>query len=150
MGCSDDIRAIPRRGLLTRRGLLNGYLLDTNVALAGTFDPRRLSRRIRKAVESGPCYISAISYWEVMVKSRKGNLDVGNPAEWWSGTIESLALRPLAFRAEHVAELRYMQGHHSDPFDRALMAIARAEELAFLTMDKKLAEYASEHLQIVL
>lgn len=31
----------------------------------------------------GPAYLSVLSYWEVMLKSAKGKLDVGDPRYWW-------------------------------------------------------------------
>jgi PIN domain nuclease of toxin-antitoxin system len=57
-----------------------GYLLDTNAALIALADPGRLSRAARKAILTGPNVLSVVSYWEVVLKSMKGNLDVGAPS----------------------------------------------------------------------
>lgn len=127
---------------------MNGYLLDTNVALLGQLAPERLSRPIRKAVETGPAFLSVISYWEVMIKSMKGSLDVGDPRQWWTDTIDALNLRPVLLRPEHIAALRTLGPHHSDPFDRALIAQAIAEKLAVLTTDAAFASYRADGLVV--
>jgi PIN domain nuclease of toxin-antitoxin system len=58
---------------------VNGYLLDTNVALLATFHSISLSAEVRGALESGPNYVSVVAYWEVVLKSMKGALKVGDP-----------------------------------------------------------------------
>ncbi len=128
---------------------MTGYLLDTNVALLGVLEPQRLSAGIRKAVETGPAYLSVVSYWEVTIKNMRGNLDAVNLQEWWPVTLESLGLRPLLLRPEHVAAIQRLEPHHADPFDRAIIATAIAEELVLLTTDKGLSAYAGHGLKIL-
>src|SRR5262249_14883731 len=82
-----------------------GDLLDTNVALIGADTPERFSRPIRQAVERGPAFLSTISYWEVVIKSMKGTLQVGDPRQWWSRTLQDFALRPLPQSAEHISAI---------------------------------------------
>jgi PIN domain nuclease of toxin-antitoxin system len=53
-----------------------GYLLDTNTVLIALTHPGRLSARVRKAILAGPNVLSTIVYWEVVLKSMKGTLDV--------------------------------------------------------------------------
>ena len=65
---------------------MRGYLLDTGVALIAVNAPERLRATVRAGIEQGPAFLSVISYWEVMVKSQKGNLDVGDPRLWWRET----------------------------------------------------------------
>jgi PIN domain nuclease of toxin-antitoxin system len=123
--------------------------LDTNVALLGALEPQRLSRGIRRAIETGPNYLSVISYWEVMTKSMRGNLSIVNPQAWWPVTLESLGLRPMLFRPEHVAAIQRLEPHHADPFDRAIIATAIAEELVLLTTDRGMDAYAGQGLKIL-
>ena len=112
-------------------------------------EPQRLSAGIRKAVETGPAYLSVVSYWEVTIKNMRGNLDAVNLQEWWPVTLESLGLRPMLFRPEHVAAIQRLEPHHADPFDRAIIATAIAEELVLLTTDKGLDAYAGQGLKIL-
>jgi PIN domain nuclease of toxin-antitoxin system len=63
-------------------------------------DPAGLSSRIRKAMLAGPNVLSAIVYWEVVLKTMKGTLNVGEPRTWWVDALEQLAATPLALRPE--------------------------------------------------
>jgi PIN domain nuclease of toxin-antitoxin system len=128
---------------------LTGYLLDTNVALLGVLEPQRLSAGMRRAVETGPAYLRVVSYLEVTIKTMRGDLDAVNFQEWWPVTLESLGLRPMLFRAEHVAAIQRLDPHHADLFDRAIIATAIAEELVLLTTDKGMELYAGQGLAFI-
>ena len=128
---------------------MNGYLLDTNVALIGADTPDRLSRAIRQAMERGPAFLSTVSYWEVVIKSMKGALEVGDPRQWWARTLKDLALRQLPQSAEHIAAIYDLPPLHSDPFDRALIAQATVEELVLVTTDGQIPGYASPRLKVL-
>jgi len=47
----------------------SGYLLDTNVALLALAEPRVLEPDVRAAILAGPNFLSAVVYWEVMLKA---------------------------------------------------------------------------------
>lgn len=126
-----------------------GYLLDTNAVLIALTDPGGLSTRIRKAILAGPNVLSAIVYWEVVLKTMKGTLDVGEPRTWWLDALEQLAATPLALRPEHVTAVCALPPIHEDPFDRILIAQASAENLTLLTTDGKIRRYASERFRVV-
>ena len=125
------------------------WLLDTNIALLGLASPERIPKDIRRMVESGPVYLSVISYWEVVLKSSKGKLDVGEPRAWWIGALENLAATPLQLKPDHIAEICRLEPIHSDPFDRALIAQAIVENLAFVTTDQVIARYASDRFRVI-
>jgi PIN domain nuclease of toxin-antitoxin system len=84
----------------------------------------------------------------VVLKSMKGMLDVGDPRQWWAGTIEALAARPLLYRPEHVGAFLDLPPVHQDPFDRALIAQATVEDLTLLTSGKIIARYASDRFRV--
>lgn len=128
---------------------MNGYLLDTNVALLATATPERLTPKSRAAVRKGSASLSVISYWEVVVKAMKGALDVGDPREWWRETVDALGLQPLLFRPDHIAEIYNLPAIHQDPFDRALIAQAIVEGLTLVTTDTEIPKYRSERFQVV-
>jgi len=117
---------------------VSGYLLDTNAALLALADPNRLSRATRRAVLSGPAVLSVVSYWEVVLKTMKGNLDAGDPRGWWHDALDQLAASSLPLRPEHVAGACALPPVHKDPFDRILIAQAMAEELELVTTDGKI------------
>jgi PIN domain nuclease of toxin-antitoxin system len=112
--------------------------------------PERLSPAVRAAIDEGPVFLSTISYWEVVIKSMKGMLDVGDPRLWWTDTLAAFEAQPLLFRPEHVAALFDLPPLHRDPFDRALLAQAMAENLTVLTTDEMLPKYKVERLRVLL
>ena len=128
---------------------MSGYLLDTNVALFAVANSARLSDGVRSTIMAGPNLISAASYWEVFIKSMKGNLDVGDPRIWWAQALKQLSAIPLPILPEHIDRLYSLPPIHKDPFDRILIAQATAESLTLVTTDSKIPLYASESLQVV-
>jgi PIN domain nuclease of toxin-antitoxin system len=124
-------------------------LLDTHTAIWALDTPENLTASARKAVLSGPNVLSVVSYWEVMLKSMKGRLDVGDPRAWWFDALDQLAATPLLLRPQHVAGVYALPPIHKDPFDRMLIAQAAAEGLALVTADGEIARYASKALRIV-
>ena len=108
-----------------------------------------LSAKAKAAVAAGPNFLSMISYWEVMLKSMKGTLDVGDPRSWWFDALDQLAATPLLLRPQHIAGVYALPPIHKDPFDRMLIAQATAEGLALVTTDGEVARYASKSLRVV-
>ena len=128
---------------------MTGNLLDTNAVLFALAAPDRLSDAARAAILAGPNILSVVSYWEVLLKSIKGALDVGDPRQWWREALEQLAATPLLLRPEHISGIYLLPLHHKDPFDRVLIAQAATEGLALVTSDAEIARYASNDLVIV-
>lgn len=129
--------------------MTNGCLLDTNVVLIGLTSPTRISPAVRRASERGPIYISVISYWEALVKSMKGKLDIGDPRIWWAEALDNFAATPLALKPAHISEIYKLEPIHQDPFDRALIAQAIVEELTLLTTDSEIAKYKAPRFRVI-
>jgi PIN domain nuclease of toxin-antitoxin system len=127
----------------------HGYLLDTHTAIWALDTPEKLTASARNAVLAGRNVLSVVTYWEVMLKSMKGRLDVGDPRVWWHEALEQLAATQLVLRPQHIAELYALPPIHRDPFDRMLIAQAAAEGLALVSSDSEIAQYASKRLRVV-
>jgi PIN domain nuclease of toxin-antitoxin system len=56
--------------------------------------------------------------------------------------IADLRLRGLPYTTEHALRLFDLPTHHSDPFDRQILAQALEEEVAVVTPDESFTEYA--------
>jgi PIN domain nuclease of toxin-antitoxin system len=110
---------------------------------------KALSTTAKAAVAAGPNLLSIVSYWEVMLKSMKGNLDVGDPRHWWQEALEQLNARVLTLRREHIGGVYNLPPIHKDPFDRMLIAQATVEGLALVTADSEIARYASKSLRVI-
>jgi PIN domain nuclease of toxin-antitoxin system len=128
---------------------VKGYLLDTNATLIALTEPTSLSAAVRTAILTGPNVLSVVSYWEVLLKSMKGNLEVGDPRAWWTDALDQLAAIPLALRADHIAEIYILPAVHKDPFDRALIGQAAVEDLELVTTDGEIPLYASTRIKVV-
>jgi PIN domain nuclease of toxin-antitoxin system len=127
----------------------HGYLLDTHAAIFSMFQSKSLSAASKAAIARGPNFLSVVSYWEVMVKSMKSTLDVGDPRIWWQEALEQLAATPLIVRPRHVAAVYALPPIHKDPFDRMLVAQATVEGLSIVSADAEIRRYASKSLRIV-
>ena len=123
---------------------MNGCLLDTNAVLLALAEPTRLGPAARNAILAGPNVLSAVVYWEVLLKSMKGTLQVGDPRTWWLDALDQLAATVLPLRPEHVAQVHDLPPIHRDPFDRVLIAQAMVEELTLVTTDGEIPKYACE------
>lgn len=116
-------------------------LLDTHIFLWSLLGSRRLRAPARRLIEQADAvYVSAASIWEVAIKARLGKIEA-DPDALASAIVPSgfieLPVRPL-----HAAAVARLPLHHSDPFDRLLIAQALTEPLRLVTADKHLAAYS--------
>ena len=117
------------------------HLLDTSTLLWALGEPERLSTKARRLVEAGENVVSVASYWEVVIKTQKGLLSIDDLATWWRRATELTAARVLLIRASHITALAALPLLHKDPFDRILIAQAKAEGLVLVTNDGPIGEY---------
>jgi len=118
-------------------------LLDTHVALWALTDDPRLSSKARALIldQANRVFASVASMWEVAIKrARKPGLIPLSGIEFLH-FCEGAGYGNLPVRERHVIALESLPPLHADPFDRILLAQARAESMLFLTHDAKLAEY---------
>jgi PIN domain nuclease of toxin-antitoxin system len=117
-------------------------LLDTHVFIWWRENSPRLGADVRRRIASADLvFVSVASAWEAAIKVALGRLRL--PESFEAGVIASRFDRlPITFRhTEVVARLAH---HHSDPFDRMLVAQALSERLTLVTHDRRLAPYTRE------
>jgi PIN domain nuclease of toxin-antitoxin system len=117
------------------------HLLDTSTLLWALGEPERLSPKARRLVDAGENVVSVASYWEVVIKTQKGLLSISDLPTWWRQATELTDARVLHIRASHITALAALPPLHNDPFDRILLAQAKAEGLAFVTNDGRVRQY---------
>ena len=117
-------------------------LLDTQIALWWHVAHPRLNRGARAAVEAeeADLFVSRASLWEVAIKVSSGKLPFD--VKKFADQVEQLGFQWLDIQNAHLLEVAAMpfEGHR-DPFDRLLVAQARAEALTLLTADERLRHY---------
>jgi PIN domain nuclease of toxin-antitoxin system len=122
-------------------------LLDTHVFIWCYDDSPLLGERAREAIAAGEneAFVSAVSIWEIAIKVSIGKLKLrrGFPEDV-TKDILAYGFSELPVSAQHGAEVRTLPWHHSDPFDRLLIAQARQEGLTLVTTDDRLSRYDVE------
>ncbi|MFT4035578.1 MAG: type II toxin-antitoxin system VapC family toxin [Patulibacter sp.] len=114
-------------------------LLDTHIVLWHLGGARTLSDEALDAIGAAEeLWFSAVSCAEIGVKVAIGKLDVVGDIR---AALDVIGVRLLSLRAEHGLAVAGLPLHHRDPFDRLLIAQARAEGLTLVTADAALAHY---------
>jgi PIN domain nuclease of toxin-antitoxin system len=116
-------------------------LLDTSTLLWTLGAPERLSSAARDCISAGGFLLSVASYWEIIIKSQKGMLEIADPVSWWNRAVQILGADVLPIRATHVGSVARLPDLHRDPFDRILIAQAVVEGWPLVTGDRQIGEY---------
>ncbi len=120
------------------------YLLDTGVWLWSLWEPERISRNARKVLAdlSHEVFLSAVTSWEVAVKSAAGKLQLPEPpGTYVPRRMADQGLRPLPISYQHALGVFGLPDHHRDPFDRLLIAQANLEDMVLVTADRMIEKY---------
>jgi len=114
-------------------------LLDTHVVLWELGGTRTVGPRAQEAIErASELLFSVVSFAEIGVKAAIGKLVI--PADLHEHVVRS-GVRILGLAADHGLGVADLPLHHRDPFDRLLIAQARAEGLTLLTADTRIVDY---------
>lgn len=111
-------------------------LLDTQVALWWLIGNKRLAKPVRAVIAESDCYLSVASVWEVAIKFRLGKLPV--PPRTFRDEMAAAGASILPIADAHAIATADLDIAHTDPFDRLLLATARAERIVLLTADAAL------------
>jgi PIN domain nuclease of toxin-antitoxin system len=111
-------------------------LLDTNVVLWSMQGVRVGPEALARLTTASVRYVSAVSRFELTIKEMLGKLTL--PADLTS-SLQAMGLDTLPFDERHAAAVsEFPELARHDPFDRMLVAQARAEGIPFLTGDRRL------------
>lgn len=128
-------------------------LLDTHIWLWLLHQPNQLSSQAQKIIDTkelqNGLLVSAISVWEIAVKSSIGKLNLPLPIEEWyqlAQTHSGIVIEPLS-PVDAIASTQLPSNFHKDPADRILVAIARRYSIPLVTCDAKIINYP--HVQTI-
>ena len=114
-------------------------LLDTHVVVWWVHDDRRLKREAREAIASADIvWVSTATALEVAIKESLRRLRLNEPIPVTVAT-DGFTELPLTF--QHAGALANLPFHHTDPFDRMLIAQASVEGATIVTHDRALEPY---------
>ena len=122
-------------------------LLDTVTFIWAVISPERISRRSMSALQNAESLreISSISISEISIKESRNKLAFDRD-KMVTG-MQDLRLHVLPYTSDHALQLFDLPLHHTDPFDRMLIAQALSEGIPIITCDEKFRLY--EGLKII-
>jgi PIN domain nuclease of toxin-antitoxin system len=115
-------------------------LLDTHAVIWFTEDAHQLSTSAAAAIEdpTNDILLSAVVAWEIAIKRGVGKLRVANN---YVDVMLAAGSRELPVAIAHARRVEKLPPHHSDPFDRLLVAQAMDENAAIVTNDERIRRY---------
>lgn len=119
-------------------------LIDTECWLWWHLSPDRLGSPALALLEERrtPLLLSAASSWEIAIKEALGKLELpAAPERFVPEQLAADGIDPLPIEHAHALRVGRLPRHHSDPFDRLLVAQAQLERCSLLTADEQLLDY---------
>jgi PIN domain nuclease of toxin-antitoxin system len=125
-------------------------LLDTHLLLWAAGQPDHLPASARELISlpQNELVFSAVSIWEVAIKSRLGRPDFQLSARLLRRSLLDHGYTDLPITSAHAAATESLPSIHKDPFDRILVAQATVEGIILLTSDPLVAQYAGPVRQV--
>jgi PIN domain nuclease of toxin-antitoxin system len=122
-------------------------LLDTHVLLWWLDDDPALPPIVLDAIVSpaNRVLISAASAWEAAIKAAIGKLRITGDLR---ASLDSRAVEDLDITIAHGLVACALPRHHTDPFDRMLIAQAQVERLTLATVDPVFHRYDVDVLNL--
>ncbi|HEX6565602.1 MAG TPA: type II toxin-antitoxin system VapC family toxin [Chthoniobacterales bacterium] len=120
--------------------------LDTHVLLWTLSVPERLSKVARSAIENPAniVFVSAAVAWEIEIKAALGKLRA--PSDLLN-QLAAANFQELSITIAHARAIKQLPNLHRDPFDRIMLAQAKAAGLTFVTADPEVLQYPGTFLR---
>lgn len=115
-------------------------LLDTHILLWWFADDPKLPGPAAGAIADGDSWVavSAASGWEIAIKKAAGRLEAPDDLV---EAIEASDFDAVSISPAHALAAGALPAYHADPFDRMIIAQARAEALTVVTADRRFSAY---------
>jgi PIN domain nuclease of toxin-antitoxin system len=124
--------------------LADQLLLDTHVFIWWRENSPKLNEAARMRISTAAIvFVSAASAWEAAIKSALGKLKL--PDRFEAG-VDAAGFEKMPIALSHAEAVATLARHHSDPFDRMLVAQALCERLTLVTHDRRFAPYGIDVL----
>ena len=115
------------------------YLIDTSILLWDLMDdPRLNATHSELLLGDDPKFVSIATLWEIAIKVAVGKLRM---PQRLLQTLRESDVQLLDISPEHALHCAAMPLHHGDPFDRMLIAQAKADGLTLVSADAAMRAY---------
>jgi PIN domain nuclease of toxin-antitoxin system len=122
-------------------------LLDSNVLLWAVYAPEHLTEKVRLFLEApeNDLFVSHASIWELLEKIGRGKLLLAGTSPTTSiQRFMDIGITLLPIELTHIQAAAELPQHHSDPFDRVILAQAIEKGMPILTSDGAFERYPVE------
>jgi len=118
-------------------------LIDTHALLWWLGAPQRVPSAAARALRDleNRVYVSAAVAWEMAIKVNLGKLDAHGVVANFRELMAAKGFHRLAISTDHALRAGMLPRHHSDPFDRMLIAQAQALNCPIVSADARLDNY---------
>lgn len=119
---------------------MRSLLLDTHALLWWLAEDDRLPASMRSALEDPENVVlaSAVSAWEISIKTKLGKLDAPDRL---LDAVEQTGLAWIDIKPREAHDAGQLPLHHRDPFDRLLIAQVRARAATLVSRDQHMDLY---------
>jgi PIN domain nuclease of toxin-antitoxin system len=120
------------------------YLIDTHILIWHGENNPALKAPVLNALNDleNEIIISHASLWEIAIKVSIGKLKLGFPIARLEDVLLENGFTLMPFEFSHYQVLSELPFHHTDPFDRMIIAQALSEKLDIVTHDDKFGLYS--------
>lgn len=129
------------------------YLLDTHTFLWKIADPRKVPASVYAQTEDpdNEVYLSAVSLWEIALKSRRKRLDLGGVSNYELIELaDRMGIRTIPLLPEEAATSGNLtKDTHFDPFDRMLIWQAISRNLVLVSGDIEFKKFKANGLRLL-
>lgn len=118
-------------------------VVDTHVVLWWFSRTRQLSNSARSHMQDpqNRVYVSAAVAWELAIKVNLRKLDAKELVENFRALVHEEGFFRLGIATDHAVRAGLLPLHHTDPFDRMLVAQAQALNWPIVSADARLDSY---------
>ena len=120
------------------------YIVDTHALLWFMNGSSELPEKTRELIgKSSEIYVSIATFWELAIKHSTGKLILHTSISGLINVVKNdLHFTVLPVKPEHLDVVSSLPFYHKDPFDRLLIAQAKAENATLISVDEHFSDYS--------
>lgn len=88
--------------------------------------------------------VSVVTPWEIQIKTQLGKLTLNQPLSNIINNQQKNGIEFIGVQVNHILELDQLPLYHKEPFDRLLIAQAKAENAILVSQDPVFSNYTTD------